>query len=439
MVPNPSRIAPQGLPGISLTPAQIIEDTTALIERFQALQGDIISQVTPNTATFDNVLRPQIHLQNNLECHRGIIGIYAWQPGIRKEYDAARQAQKMIHKFETEAGKDVSMYELVAKIKSNASRSVLDAESQRYLELTHANFIRNGAGILDENLRVEFKKIQEELSHLKEAFLQVGKDDKSGIWLSQQEVRGLPDNIIGKWETGSDEHEGKFRLIFSRTNISLILSLVKDEQVRRKIYVAHENIHQENADRLEKILIIRDSAARMIGFSNHAFLKLEHTMAGNPQTVAEFVNRLRTTFTPLMKSELESLGSIKAQDLNGPPSPFYLWDWPFYNRIRNSRELGFDEEAFSEFFPLGKSVEGILGIFGELMGMEFERMSRTEVPTSAIWHPEVELYSVWDADQKTAFLGYIYLDLVERKGKSRGEAHARVNPVCHKIFRYKSA
>lgn len=218
--------------------------------------------------------------------------------------------------------------------------------------------------------------------------------------------------------------------------MSLILSLVKDEQVRRKIYIAHENIHQENADRLEKILILRDSAARMIGFPNHAFLKLEHTMAGDPQTVAEFIDRLRATFTPLMKCELDLLGSLKAQDLNGPPSPFYLWDWPFYNRIRNNRELGFDEEAFSEFFPLGKTVEGILDVFGELIGIEFEKMSRAEAPASAIWHPEVELYSVWDADQETEFLGYLYLDLVERKGKSRGESHARVNPVRRRIPRH---
>lgn len=198
MVPKPSRIAPQEPLRIGLTPAQIIEDTTMLIEKFHALQGDIKFRVTPNMATFDNVLRPQIHLQNSLECHRGLIGIYAWQPGMKREYEAARQAQRMIHEFETEAGKDVSMYELVAKIRSNANCSVLDPESQRYLELTHANFIRNGAGILDENLRVEFKMIQEESRNLKEAFLQFGIGDESGIWLSLQEVGGLPDTIIGK-------------------------------------------------------------------------------------------------------------------------------------------------------------------------------------------------------------------------------------------------
>ena len=160
-------------------------------------------------------------------------------------------------------------------------------------------------------------------------------------------------------------------------------------------------------------------------------------MAGNPQTVFEFVDRVRATYTPLMRCELESLGSLKAQDLNGAHSAFYHWDWPFYTRIRNSREFGFDEEAFSEFFPLGKTVEGVLEIFGELMGMEFEKMPVEDLPTSATWHPEVELYSVWDADQENEFLGYLYLDLVKRIGKSRGESHTRVNPVRIGVFQYK--
>lgn len=419
---DPLRISGSGMS------TQYIQEIALVIQSLRQKQRDIVARISPEVATFENVLLPQIHLQNELECYRGVLLIYSMLPALKESYTSARQATKMVTDFESTAYKDVAMYKLVNTLVATSDN--LDSESQRYLTLTNERFIQNGVGITSSSLNEEFQQTENELNELREAYREEYINDDSGVWLDREDMEGLPETITAHWETRG---AGQRRLCFKSTDVSLILSLLKDETMRKNIYVAHDNVRADNVARLERAVTLRDQAARLLGYSSHASRKLQNTMAKSPQTVSDFLHNMMRKLLPLMKRDLDRLLELKSDDLGEKTPRLYLWDWSFYNRLRSSRDdltganCKFIEDIFAEFFPLSATVQRVLDMIGDLFGIEFENI--THMPDLIIWHSDVLLYAAWDADRDAEFLGFLYLDLVERDGKSRGEAHSRVNPA----------
>ena len=118
----------------------------------------------------------------------------------------------------------------------------------------------------------------------------------------------------------------------------------------------------------------------------------------------------------------------------------FLWDWLYYNRLWRANEFSFDEDQLSEYFELQNTLSIMFGMFERLLGMSFKKVNKEEFGKHAgladehrlTWHPEVELYTVWDSDSETReFLGYLYLSLVlfENSKARHSISHARVYPV----------
>lgn len=99
-------------------------------------------------------------------------------------------------------------------------------------------------------------------------------------------------------------------------------------------------------------------------------------------------------------------------------------------------------QLMSEYFPLNSSVRGLLDIFGNLMGMDFQELSPKDVnykafisnylsssaSSSKIDPAEVKLRvfcvqnNSWNSRHSRGItLGYLVLDLIERKGKQHGK------------------
>jgi metallopeptidase MepB len=75
---------------------------------------------------------------------------------------------------------------------------------------------------------------------------------------------------------------------------------------------------------------------------------------------------------------------------------------------------------------LSYTINGMLKIFEELFGMAFvevvgkdrDAISPTGKGDDIVWHPDVQVFSVWDSeDEGSGFIGYLYLDLFPRDGK----------------------
>lgn len=129
---------------------------------------------------------------------------------------------------------------------------------------------------------------------------------------------------------------------------------------------------------------MRDEAARLVGYPDHATFRIEDKMAKTPATVNEFLDDLRVQLTPGGAKEVEHLMEIKNADMKSRgletsnDGNYYLWDTRFYNRMMVEKEFSIDESKIAEYFPLQHTVEGMLNIFEALFGMVFVEVAGEE-------------------------------------------------------------
>jgi metallopeptidase MepB len=203
--------------------------------------------------------------------------------------------------------------------------------------------------------------------------------------------------------------------------------------------IANENKCNQNVPLFREAIVLRDEAARLLGYPNHAAFRIEDKMAKTPETVDKFLGDLRTRLTAGGKKEIEALMKLKQEHDPKSDGRYYLWDHRFYDRLMLERDYQLDQQLIAEYFPLQTTIEGMLKIFEELFGLEFVEIvgeDRAAVaPTGKgndiVWHEDVQVFSVWnDEGEGSGFVGYLYLDLFPREGKYGHAANFNLQPVC---------
>ena len=130
--------------------------------------------------------------------------------------------------------------------------------------------------------------------------------------------------------------------------------------------------------------MLRDEAARLLGYPDWASFRIEDKMAKTPKTVTDFLGDLKVQLTPGGVKETKHLLEIKAADLKSRgldasyDGKYYLWDARFYGRMMIEKEFAIDEQKIAEYFPLQSTIERMLKIFEELFGFVFVEINKEE-------------------------------------------------------------
>ena len=198
-----------------------------------------------------------------------------------------------------------------------------------------------------------------------------------------------------------------------------------------------------NVPIFEEVIILRDEAARLLGYPDHATFRIEDKMAKSPKTVWDFLLDLKSQLAPGGRKEIDHLLQIKQVDLEGRMSNesfdgnYYLWDHRFYDRMMIENEYSIDDQKIAEYFPLRPTIDNMFKIFETLFGLKFDELSesqRTEIADNGraddvVWHSDVKMFAVWDdEDEGGEFVGYLYLDLHPRRGKYGHAANFELQP-----------
>lgn len=191
----------------------------------------------------------------------------------------------------------------------------------------------------------------------------------------------------------------------------------------------------------QEIIELRDEAARLLGYPDHASVRVEEKMAKNPTTINEFLNGLRGRLLEGGKQDIASLLEYKKKDYEERglefDGNFYMWDTSYYSRIQKEKQYSIDEIAISQYFPVDSTFKGMLKIFEEIFGLVFveikeedrKRISSTGKAEDIVWHEDVHLYSVWnDEEGGSEFVGYLYIDLHPRDNKYGHNANFGIDP-----------
>ena len=441
MAPARYNKPPQAPPVFTGTPESVIADTKRLIEHSRKLQDKLVAEIKPEEASFKNAILPQARLGDEDSLEANILCFYSAVSTDKALRDASTDAEKLFADF----GIESNMREDVFKLSDaawKAEKGKLDAESWKLLDKDRKSYIRYGLGIPAGPKRDRFKEIKTRLSEISIEFQKRLNEENGALWFSTEELNGVPKDLVDNFPKGEGEHAGKVKVSFKYPDLFPVLKYATNADVRKQMFIANENKCNDNVPLFQETVLLRDEAARLLGYPNHAAFVIEEKMLKTPKAVDDFLGDLRERLAPGGLKEIEVLKSLKKSDMEArgdatSDDHYYLWDHRFYDTLMLQKEYQLDQEQIAEYFPLSTTIAGMLKIFEELFGMAFvevvgkdrDAISPSGNGSDVVWHPDVQIFSVWDSeDEGSGFIGYLYLDLYPRDGKYGHAANFGLQP-----------
>ncbi|KAG6151211.1 hypothetical protein E4U11_007972, partial [Claviceps purpurea] len=437
------RNPPQAPPLFTHTPESILQVVNSNNARTKAVLDQVVADIKPENATFANVLEPNLLSDNVLQVSNNIVMFYQYVSGSKELREASTKAQGISDDFFIELKLREDVFKLVDAAYATRETQNLQAEQLHLIDKERQQYIRNGLLLPAGPQRDRFKEVQKRLSQL---CLQCSKnmnDEMGGVWFTPDELEGVPSDEldISQLEKGTGENEGKVKVSFKYTHLFPMSKYAAREDTRRIYTSAEANKMSNNVPLFREIIALRDEAARLIGYPDHASLIISEKMAKSPERVNEFLGDLRKRLAPGGVKESEHLLEYKKKFCQERGAPFdgnlNLWDVSFYSRIMKETEYSIDENEVSQYFPVQSTYQGMIKIFEQIFGFVFvelskedrSRLSSTGKSEDIAWHEDVIIYSVWDDEAAgSGFVGYLYLDLHPRDNKYGHNANFNIEP-----------
>jgi len=307
-----------------------------------------------------------------------------------------------------------------AYVQGNANKENLTAEQRYFLQDTMDDFKRAGLDLPDEKLEA-VRTLKKDLAQLTLKFETAIADDQSSIMVAKEGLAGLQDDFISTLKQTDD---GKYILTIDYPTYFNIMENCSVTETRKPLWRAFMNrAYPGNKEMLQKVIAKRDELARLIGFESYAHMDLDSEMVKSPERAEQFLTDLISKARKKQHQEFEQLSAdLPESVVLTPDGKMKSWDYTYAITQYKKKHLAVDEEKISEYFPMEKTVEGLLDIYEKFLSLRFKY-----VPVDGVWHDEVKLVEVYDAKGET-LLGYLFLDLYPRPNKYSHAAHATIVP-----------
>ena len=432
---GPFKKPPQAPPVFTGTPESVVEDTKSLLSESKKITDDIVASISEKDADFKNILLPMARDEDQQSLRTHILGFYQSVSTNQALRDASTEAEKLLDDAYIEASMREDVFKLVDAVLEKKEK--LDPESERLLEKEYKGYVRNGLNIPAGPKRDRFKEIKKSLSQLGIAFSKNLNEESGGIWFTAEELHGVPADVLSLLKKEGDN----YFLTYKYPDLFPTLKYGTNVATRKQVFIGNENKCNQNVPLFREAITLRDEAARLLGYPNHAAFRIEDKMAKTPKTVDDFLADLRSRLSQGGLDEIEVLKKMKKEDVESRGEKFdghyFLWDHRFYDRMMEERDYQLDQQLIAEYFPLQTSIKGMLEIFEHLFGLHFVEVvgkDRDSISPSGkgddiVWHEEVQVFSVWDDEGEGGeFVGYLYLDLFPRTGKYGHAANFNLQP-----------
>lgn len=297
----------------------------------------------------------------------------------------------------------------------------LDPESARLLERYHTMFVRAGAQ-LDAEAKARLRALNEEQSKLTTQFQDnLLKDSNASAVLVDgvEALAGLDQSAISAAAEAAKEmgHDSMYALTLQLPSSQGVLALLEERELRKLVFEASTN-RGDNGNEFDNKAIVRRLAqlraerAALLGYPDHASFVLEDQMAGTPEAVNTMLAELAPQI--LAKAKAEAAAMQAWIDDQGIELTLEPWDWAYYAEKLRKARFDLDESQIRPYFELNRVLEdGLFMMARELYGIGFEE--RTDLP---VYHPDVRVFEVREADGST--LGLFYVDYFARPSKRGG-------------------
>jgi peptidyl-dipeptidase Dcp len=308
----------------------------------------------------------------------------------------------------------------VKQIYDNKDNLGLNSEQNTLLENIYKNFVRSGANLNEED-KSKLRSINEKLSKLYVEFRQNHLAQTNAIALvidKEEDLAGLPDEVIqSAAEMGKARNmDGKWVFTCQKPSFIPFLESSEKRNLREIVFKAYINRGNNNDEFDNKKIIsgiasLRVKRANLLGYNTHANFVLERNMAKNPQNVYDFLNDLWKPASKRAEQEVKDMQAL----INKESGKFKLeaWDWWYYAEKVKKAKYDLDESMLRPYFKMENVRKGAFDVAEKLYGIKF--VPRKDIQ---VYHPDVEVFEVFEADGK--HLGLFYSDYFPRDSKRSG-------------------
>jgi peptidyl-dipeptidase Dcp len=159
------------------------------------------------------------------------------------------------------------------------------------------------------------------------------------------------------------------------------------------------------------ILALREESAKLLGYPTYAAYRLEDSMARTPQAVRDLLERVWRPALAHTLADRDALQELVTEE--GGNFALAPWDWRYYAEKLRQRRADFDDAAIKPYLALENMIAAAFDCATRLFGVTFSE--RKDIP---VWHPDVRVWEVKDANGKHKAL--FYGDYFARPSKRSG-------------------
>lgn len=360
--------------------------------------------------TFENTIMGYERAFDNYGNALGMSGFLSYVSTDKKFRDAANDLQMQISQYMVDVATRRDVYKAIREYTDTNPR--LDPVQAKLVKEMLIGFKNSGMDLNDADLE-KFKALNKEKAEYIIKFDKNIQEYKDPLAVTKEQLQGLGEDYIQKLSKTDD---GKYLVTLDYPDYVPFMQNADDEQARKELeFKFNRRGGQENVELLEKTLTLRREIAHLLGYKNHAELRLEDRMAKNPKTVMAFLKDLQKKLKPLGKKEDKEMIAYKNSKTGKNSRTLYSWESGYWSNKFRKENLELDSEKIKEYFPSQVVIDGMLDLFGGVFGITFEPV---DIP---VWHPDVKAFKIKDK-ASGELVAYFYMDLYPREGKYKHAA-----------------
>ena len=331
----------------------------------------------------------------------------------------AEEIAPMLTEYEMYVSLNADLFARVKAVYEKRNELGLDKDQMTLLENNYKSFVRGGANLSDED-KALYSKWSEELSL---ATLQFSKNVLAATnayvlnITDEADLAGLPEFVrTMAAETAAEKGLEGWAFTLDAPSYSPFLKYSENRELRKQIWTAYNTRaiggEFDNTEIVKKIVDLRIKIANILGYETYADYALEERMAKSKANVNEFImNLLEPSLEYAKKDVADVFAYAKKNGFEG--KRLESWDFSYWSEKYQQAEYSLSAEELKPYFQIESCIDAVFGLASRLYGISF-----TELDNVPVYHEEVKVYEVKDADG--SHLALFYADFFPRASKRGG-------------------
>jgi peptidyl-dipeptidase Dcp len=389
----------------------------AILEGIELRRAEIAAIAdNPDAPTFANTSVAMQMAGEPLGRAMALFGVMTSNIGSAEYQALDREVSPLLSAAGDEITFNEKLFNRIKTIADNAQAAGLTAEQTRIVTRSRDAYIRGGAA-LDASKKAELGRINTALSNAFTSFGQkvVADENTWTVIPTEAGVAGLPaSNKAAAAAAARSRNVQGWAIVNTRSSVDPFLTFGDDRAQREIVWRKFVN-RGDNGDAndtnatIAEIVRLRQQRARLLGYQNHAELRMQDTMAKTPAAAMDLMNRVWAPATARVAEEVADMRAIAGHDIEP-------WDYLYYAEKVKKQKYDLDQNELKPYFELGAVKRGAFYMAERLYGLEFKALPKGTVPG---FTPDVEVFEVNDKATGRN-VGLFYSDDFARAGKRSG-------------------